>query len=339
MGGDHAMYYNSHMNEFLTTAISSPNAEYKSLERAINNDLDELKVETSKGSFTMADYLADPHFRTQGFMLIHEGKVVYEAYPGMKPTDRHIWASSSKTTVGLIIAQLVEEGKIDTDKPVTTYMPELKGTVWEEVEVIHLLNHTTGLDNEENLESILNPDSSVVRLFASVLGSPRQSTGEVETWMQVAKDTQPLKNESTGEHFRYASMNTIILTKMIEHIEGKQWNKVFEERVWGKMTARQPALFNQTPDGTALALGLMLTTLEDMARFGTLWTPSWSAVAVEPVVSPKILDRVYTNGNPESYVGSAKEASSLGAFNEKASFQSYHFDFIYDDGALARAVI
>ncbi|GAM66773.1 hypothetical protein JCM19236_3103 [Vibrio sp. JCM 19236] len=34
-------------------------------------------------------------------MLIHEGKVVYEAYPGMKPTDRHIWASSSKTTVGL----------------------------------------------------------------------------------------------------------------------------------------------------------------------------------------------------------------------------------------------
>ncbi|GAM74578.1 hypothetical protein JCM19241_921 [Vibrio ishigakensis] len=48
MGGDHAMYYNSHMNEFLTTAISSPNAEYKPLERAINSDLDELKVETTK---------------------------------------------------------------------------------------------------------------------------------------------------------------------------------------------------------------------------------------------------------------------------------------------------
>ncbi|GAM66772.1 hypothetical protein JCM19236_3102 [Vibrio sp. JCM 19236] len=39
---------------------------------------------------------------------------------------------------------MVKEGKIDTDKPVTTYMPELKGTVWDKVEVIHLLNHTTG---------------------------------------------------------------------------------------------------------------------------------------------------------------------------------------------------
>lgn len=337
MGGDHALYYNANMNEFLTTAIASPNAEYKPLERAITPELDALKVETSKGELTMQEYLADPQFRTRGFMLIHQGKVVYEAYPGMNPTDRHIWASSAKTTVGLIVAQLAEEGKVDTTKPIVHYIPELKGTVWDKIAIMDLLNHTTGLDNEEKLESILDPDSSVVRLFASSFGSARQATGEVETWMNVAKDTQALENESAGEHFRYASMNTLLLTKMIENIEQKTWSQVFEERVWGKMTARQPALFNQTPDGTALALGLMLTTLEDMGRFGTLWTPSWQVSAVEPVVTPEVINRIYTSGNPDSYIGSQKEASSVGAFNDKASFQSYQFDFIYDDGAMAKS--
>ncbi len=46
------------------------------------------------------------------------------------------------------------------------------------------------------------------------------------------------------------------------------WARLFEERVWGKMSARGPTLHNLTPDGTSVAHGLLSTTLEDFARFG-----------------------------------------------------------------------
>lgn len=338
MGGDHSLYYNLNMNEFLTTAIASPSSEYKALKRNIAKELDGLKVQTqTKGEMRMKDYLADPQFRTQGFMLIHKGEVVYEAYPGMKPTDRHIWASSAKTTVGLIIAQLVAEDKIDTGKPITDYLPELTGTVWEQVSVLDVINHTTGLDNEEKLESILDPDSPAVRFYATNFGSPRQLTGKVETWLDVAKDAEKLADEKAGERFRYASINTMILTVLVERIEKATFTRVFEDRVWSKTTARQPMFFNQTPTGEAIALGLVLSTLEDKARFGTLFTPSWQAVATEQVVSENVLNLIKESGNPESHEGSTKQASSVSAFNEMTVSQSYHFDYIFDDGAMAKS--
>lgn len=338
MGGDHALYYNLHMNEFLTTAIASPNQEYKELKRNIRPELDSLIVETqTKGEMTMKDYLADPQFRTQGFMLIHKGEVVYEAYPGMNPTDRHIWASSAKTTVGLIVAQLVAEEKVDTSKSITDYIPELKETAWDKVSVLDVINHTTGLDNEEKLESILDPDSPAVRFYATNFGSPRQSTGEVETWLDVAKDAKQIVGEEPGERFRYASINTMILTIMVENIEKATFTRVFEDRVWGKTTARQPIFFNQTPQGKAIALGLVLSTLEDKARFGTLFTPSWQSVATEQVVSEEVLSIINNSGNPDSHKDSTKQVSSVAAFNEMSVSQSYHFDYVFDDGAMAKS--
>ncbi|MFA0703907.1 serine hydrolase, partial [Vibrio sp. 10N.222.48.A8] len=87
------------------------------------------------------------------------------------------------------------------------------------------------------LESILNPDSDVVRFFAASFNSPRAKTGEMETWMDVAKGAQKLAGEKAGDHFRYASINTMVLTKLVENVENKTWTQVFEDRVWSKVHA------------------------------------------------------------------------------------------------------
>ncbi|WP_431786820.1 serine hydrolase domain-containing protein [Vibrio harveyi] len=338
MGGDHSFYYNMHMSEFMPTSVVSPSYDYQSLTKNIKPELAKLTVQTeTKGEMTMEDYLADPQFRTQGFMLIHKGEIVYEAYPGMKPTDRHIWASAAKTTVGAVVAMLVEEGKIDPNQKITEYVPELKGTVWDDVTVLNVLNHATALDNEETAESIMNPDSPVVRFFASAFGSPRYSTGKNESWLDVARDTQKIKGDKPGKQFRYASMNTIVLTQMVENIEGTTWAKVFEDRVWSKVKARQPMLINQTPDGMAIAVGLVSTTLEDMARWGTLFTPSWKAVSDQPIISPAVIERIQASGDHNAYAGTTKEKSSVHAFNEAAQYNSYQFDYIFEDGAMAKS--
>ncbi|MGF1735386.1 serine hydrolase domain-containing protein [Photobacterium satsumensis] len=338
MGGDHAVYYNGHMTEVLHSALSRPNENYKPLVRSINNRIGDLKVETGQGMLSLDEYMENPMFRTQAMIMVHKGEVVYEAYPGMNKNDRHIWYSSAKTTVGLVMAKLVQEGKVDISKVVPDYIPELKGSAWDDITVESVLNMTTGLDNEETLQSILNPDSPVVRYFAAITGSPRASTGEYEDWLtDVAADQQKLEGEKQGDVFRYASINTSILTQIIENVEGKTWAKIFEEKVWSKMYAREPAVFGLAPNGHALALGLLQTTPEDMVRFATLFTPSWKAVAAEQVVTPELIDMIRAEADPKRYVGTAKEASSVSSFQDKAQGNGYQFDFIYDDGAIAKS--
>ena len=268
MGGDHAVYYNGYMTEVLPSALSRPNEDYKPLARNINSRIGDLKTETGQGMLSLDEYMENPMFRTQAMIMVHKGQVVYEAYPGMNKNDRHVWYSTAKTTVGLVMAKLVQEGKVDTDKLVPEYIPELKGTAWDDITVESVLNMTTGLDNEEVLESILQPDSPVVRYFAAMTGSPRASTGEFEDWLtDVAVDQEKLEGEKQGDLFRYASINTSILVQIIENVEDKTWSKVFEEKVWSKLYAREPAAFGLTPGGHALAVGFLQTTPEDMVRF------------------------------------------------------------------------
>jgi CubicO group peptidase (beta-lactamase class C family) len=334
MGGDHALYYLGHLNEFRPQCHSAPHAQYVPLQMAIDEKIGQLQLKTDKGEMTLDEYVEHKLFRLQGIMLLHKGKVVYQKFPGMNPTDRHIWASSTKTTVGLVVAMLAQEGKVDVSKPVTNYVTILKGTDWEEVSVIDVLNHTTAIDNEETGAAILDPKSVVVRFFSSIFGSPNPSTGKVEDWIDITRDMKRLKDEKPGERFRYSSVNTAVLTRLVEEVEKFPWAAVFEKRVWSQVGARLSANFMLAPDGTAAAFGLLSTTLEDFARYGLLFTPSWQKAAHERVVSPEVLKRIQDGGNPKSYAGSAKAKGALGVFNEEPQGQTYQFDFSFKGGAL-----
>lgn len=49
---------------------------------------------------------------------------------------------------------------------------------------------------------------------------------------------------------------------------------------------------NTSPDGVALAHGLVSSRLCDLARYGMLFTPSWDKVASARVVTPEIIKRI-----------------------------------------------
>ena len=112
MGGDHAIYYNLHMSELLHTAMSKPNAVYRPLEKALAPDLgDKVSFTTKEGELTLNQYVVHPNHRVQAVVMVHKGKIVYETYPGMNPTDQHVWMSPGKSTVALVIAQMEAEGR------------------------------------------------------------------------------------------------------------------------------------------------------------------------------------------------------------------------------------
>jgi hypothetical protein len=326
MGGDHTLYYLLNFSSIMRTDLSMPNPEYMPLKKALNKEIGQIAVKTeSEGELTLNEYIVHPTFRHQAVLMLYKGKIVYEAYPGMSPADIHWWASASKTIAGLTTAMLVEEGKIDTQKPVTDYVQELAGTAWDKVRVIDLINHTSGLDIEETNQSILDPESMFVRFVYSAMGVTDRNV-KLENWMSVLREAQPLENEKPGQRFRYSSLNTQVLGQVIESVTGLRWADVVEQRIWGKLGARMPLLTSLSPDGTALTMAIMSSTLEDMARFGLLFTPSWRAAAHEKVVTPAVLKRIRSDGDPAAFAGGAKERQAISLFNEKPLKSSYQLD-------------
>lgn len=336
-GGDHALYYLLNLSEFMPTSLSMPDAKIKPLQYDLHDELGKIVVSTGQGDLTLDAYIKHPAFRHQGLIMMHKGKVVYETYPGMTSTDVHFWASTAKTTVGLVSAILAEEGRIDVDEPIVNYVPELAGSAWDGVRVIDALNHTTGLDIEETASASLDPNTVVARFYISSLGTANPVTGKVEDLMSVMRDVRKLDGEEKGDVFRYSSMNTHALTLVIESVEDMPWAQVFENRVWTKLGARMPAMFNLAADGTAMPFGPMSTTLPDMARYAMLFTPSWQAVASEQVVTPAVLERIQTGGNPDAFAGSVKDESAVKMFHERAIDNSYQFDLIFEDGAMYKS--
>ncbi|GAA4879481.1 serine hydrolase domain-containing protein [Ferrimonas pelagia] len=334
MGGDHTLYYLTNWSSVMRTDLINPHPEQKILKRNLKAEIGEILVETdSKGPMSLNDYVVDPIFRSQGVMMIHKGEVVYESYPGMSPTDMHIWMSSAKTLTGLVMAMLIEEGKIDVNAPASQYAKALKGTAWDQPTVLNLLNHTAGLDHEETNSSILDPDGVFVRFVGSTVTSTDTAI-ERPHWLDALRDVQPLQDEQPGERLRYSSLNTHVLGMIIQEVTGKRVSDVVEQRIWGKLGARMPLAMHLSQDGTPLNMGLASSTLEDFAKFAAMYTPSWNKVAHEQVVTPALLEQIRASGDATAFVGGAKEGQAIAISGEKPVKAGYQFDWFYEDGAM-----
>src|ERR1700743_1317090 len=72
------------------------------------------------------------------------------------PDTRYKIASITKAFTSVLILQLVEQGKIDLDKTIITYLPDYKGPARTKVTVRQLLNMTSGMRNMDNNASSLD---------------------------------------------------------------------------------------------------------------------------------------------------------------------------------------
>ena len=338
MGGDHALYYNLRLTEFLPTAVAPPAASVKELQVTTDSEatqmVGQVRFTPKEGEMSLDEYVVHPNHRVQGVLIAHKGKIVYEAYPGMKRDDHHIWMSAGKTTVGLVFALLEAEGKVNVQKQLVEYVPELKGTNWDGITVLSALNMSLGLALEETLQAIVDPTSLIVRFFSAEFGQPAPDATKVEHWMDVIKGADTIEGEDQGTHMRYCSATTTLLVSIAERIENKAWIDIFHERVWWKIGARNPIMFNLTPEGTAVAHGLVATTLQDFARFAMAFTPSWHHAAHEQVVPPEVLTRIQTAGNSAAYKVGATFAEHREYFGEDPDSNSFQFDDVFADGAL-----
>ena len=89
----------------------------------------------------------------------------------MTPDTPFLIASLSKSITALGVMQLVEDGKLDLDAPVQTYLPWFRVAdedVSSQITVRHLLHQTSGFSEREGYERNLNTNPAADALEQSI---------------------------------------------------------------------------------------------------------------------------------------------------------------------------
>ena len=241
--------------------------------------------------------------------------------------------SNSKPTASLLVDILISEGLIDDSASIAEYVDEFKGTAWEGVTVNHVMNMASGLDIDDTAATRADPNSHAHRLYLAEFGFP--VNGKVEKLIDVMADAQP--GSEPGQKFVYASAHTQALVYLVEAVTGERWAQTFDRLVWSKIGSEGPLQVHTTPDGVALAHGVISSRLGDMARYGMLYTPSWEKIATEQVVTDEILTRIREDVQSHEFLMAGVNGpvfASMLENTDKPSFvsSSRQWDVLWPDG-------
>lgn len=142
--------------------------------------------------------------------------------------------SATKAFTGVAILQLVQDGKLDLDAPISRYLDGLPPQ-WQPIRVRQLLNHTSGLPD------ILVPPR------AQGTGTLVGGGSEEQAWVQV--QTLPM-DFATGTAYRYNQTNYAILGKIIDKLSGQPFTDFIRQRQFEPAGMRS-ASFGDSRDVTA----------------------------------------------------------------------------------------
>jgi len=158
-------------------------------------------------------------------VVIHDGRVVLRRAYGMADLERHVaatpqsdyrLASVSKQFTAMAVMLLAQGGKIRYDQPVRDILPELPAGT-RSVTVRHLLNHTSGLPDYEDLipesQTTQVSDRDVLALLAH-------------------KDTLYFP---PGSSYRYSNSGYVLLGLIVERISGVSFAEFLRARIFAPL--------------------------------------------------------------------------------------------------------
>ncbi len=129
-------------------------------------------------------------------------------------------ASLAKSFTGIVILQLIEEGKLTFDtkikallnEDIQSYIPNI-----DEVTIEHLLQQTSGI-----------PDIFDISFFEKLMNDPQKTYTTAEL-LSILKNRKPL--QAPGEKHVYADPNFMLLSLIIDRLEGSHI-EAFETRIF-----------------------------------------------------------------------------------------------------------
>lgn len=258
-----------HMRELVPTAeVYAGSGEPVPLaERPV--DLDGLTFElVGGGSTDLANWLEAS--ATDSFLVLHEGDIVYETYRnGMQPHSQHQMFSVTKSFVGTLVLMLIEEGRIDADKPVAGYLPELAASAFGDATVQQVLDMSTSIHFREEYT---DPEAEIWQygqLFR-IGGDPPGGYRGLESIHDYLPTLRRREGAAHGEAFHYVTPNTDVLAWLLLRVSGQSLQTMLSERIWQPLGVERDGYFWLDRAGNAMAGGGLNVSARDAARFGQM---------------------------------------------------------------------
>ena len=159
----------------------------------------------------------------QGVVLIaKDGKVLFKkayGYADRKekikntPKTQFLIGSLTKSFVAVSILQLAEEGLLDLNTPIQTYIPELKDELGKHLTLHLLLKHQSGLvPHLERITDFEDKDVSSKEIIQIINTSSLAFT--------------------PGDEYQYSNLNYTLSAIAIENVTNKPYAQVLQERTF-----------------------------------------------------------------------------------------------------------
>lgn len=203
---------------------------------------------TSRAGLATADsliqaWVADERIPGAVFLVARNGKVLHERAfgharlydyemhrlanpPAMDTSTIFDLASVTKVmATTFAVMMLVDEGKVDVDAPVYTYLPDFRGVHLDSITVRHLLTHSAGLVRWQPLYY--------------------QASNEAETYQAIR--AMPLQ-WGVGEERQYSDLGFMLLGYIVEHVTSQPLNDYLQESLYRPLGLRHTT-FNPKKHG------------------------------------------------------------------------------------------
>ncbi|HVV12297.1 serine hydrolase [Amycolatopsis sp.] len=175
-----------------------------------------------------------PHFSGAVGLLAHDGVIVDQYATGgavryadaagtelpaaeqvpMRVDTIFDMASVTKLFTSIAVLQLIEQGKVDLTAPVARYLPEFATNGKQDVTVVQLLTHTSGLDADP-VPSLWQGYSDIPARRKAVLDSPLV--------------------HPPGTVYLYSDINLMTLGFLVEQVTGAPLDTVVRDRITGPL--------------------------------------------------------------------------------------------------------
>lgn len=197
--------------------------------------------------------------RSAALLIVHDGKLRLERYGlGFDGDGRWTSFSVAKSFTSTLVGAAVKDGHIRSmDDKVSTYIPEMKGSAYDEVSIRQLLTMTSGVKWNEDYA---DPNSDVARFNNH---QPEAGVSALVSYMRRLPRAEP-----AGTRWNYSTGETNLVGILVSNAVKKPLADYLGEKIWTPAGMEQQATWLLSKTGQEISGCCIQAAARDYARMG-----------------------------------------------------------------------
>jgi len=284
------------VHQFFPTVNVYRGGPISKLQSNPNPAIADYVVDTPSGPMTFDTLIHSDLTTAMGVIVLHKGQIAFERYPRMEDYEMPVYWSVAKQFVGTIVRILEERGEVDVSLPIDHYIPEISDSDFAGITVRNVLDMATGLDCGDGDYTDWN---SCYYRYSMTIGDGFRTESAEDNPYDFVANLKGSRKIAQGQEFSYSGLNTFVLAWMVEKITGLSFQDVLSKEIWYHIGAESNASYIAARYGVPMTHGGFMARLRDMARYGLLFTPSFTVVSERKIISDDHIEFLWSGGRPE----------------------------------------